>query len=80
MAVVQIIALLIILQTSGIVPLLFSVKVTRMICFVFAGYLSINSIMNLFSDSKKEKLIMTPLAVVTAICFWVTGFNVQIQI
>lgn len=74
MAVIQIMALLIILQTSGIVPLLFSLKITRVICFVFAGYLSLNSIMNFFSHSKKEKLVMTPLAVIAAICFWIVAF------
>lgn len=74
MAIIQTMGLLIILQKSSTLPLLFSLKVTRIICFVYAGYLSLNSIMNFFSRSKKEKLIMTPLAIVTAICFWVTAF------
>ncbi|WP_310602303.1 hypothetical protein [Anaerosporobacter sp.] len=78
MVAIQIMALLIILQTSGIVPLLFSVKVTKIICFVFAGYLSLNSIMNLFSYSRKEKLIITPLSIVAAICFWITAFSTKI--
>ena len=73
MIAIQIIALVIVLQTSGAVPLLLPLNITRIICFVFAVYLSFNSIMNLFSDSIKEKLIMTPLAAIAAICFWITA-------
>jgi len=39
---------------------------------VMAVYLSLNTIMNFVSKSKKEKYIMTPLSFVTAICFWIT--------
>ncbi len=70
----QLFAIVIILQTGGLLPLWFSLKVTTYICFFFAAYLSLNSVMNLFSRSIKERVVMTPLAVATAVCFWLTAF------
>lgn len=74
-AVVQVIAIIVILQTGAVIPLWFSIKITRGICFFFAAYLSLNSVMNLLSNSRKEKLFVTPLSVVTAICFWIVSFS-----
>lgn len=70
---IQWFAILILLQTAGLIPLLVSSEITRGICFFFAVYLSINVVMNAFSKSKKEKYIATPLSVITAICFWFTA-------
>ncbi|MBU5677759.1 hypothetical protein KQI88_15170 [Alkaliphilus sp. MSJ-5] len=72
---VQLFAIVIILQAGGIISLLFSLKATKMICFFFAAYLSLNSIMNALSNSKKEKFIVTPLSIIAAVCFWITAFN-----
>lgn len=72
---IQLFIMLILLQTGGIVPLLFSEKVTKGICIFFAVYLSFNVIMNSFSNSKKEKYVATPLSLGAAICFWVTVLN-----
>lgn len=72
---IQLFAIVIILQTGGYLPLLFSMKVTKIICFFFAAYLSFNSILNALSNSKKEKYMITPLSVLSAICFWITAFN-----
>lgn len=69
---VQIIAIITILQVGKILPLLFSMKVTRNICIFFAVYLSLNSIVNVFSNSKKERYVATPLSVAAAICFWIS--------
>lgn len=71
---IQWFAILILLQTAGLIPLMFSSGVTKGLCFFFAVYLSFNSVMNTLSKSKKEKYIVTPLSVITAICFWVTAF------
>jgi hypothetical protein len=71
-------AVMIILQTGGILPLLFSMKTTKLICFIFAAYLSLNTIMNALSNSKKEKYFATPLSVMAAICFWITAFNAHL--
>ena len=73
--ILQVFFVLIILQMGEIIPLLFSYNVTKIIGIVMAIYLSLNTVMNLISKSKKEKYIMTPLSFVTAICFWITALQ-----
>ena len=72
---IQIFAMIIILQAGGLLPLWFSFKNTKYICFFFAAYLSLNTIMNMISKSKKEKYVMTPLSLIAGICFWITAFQ-----
>ncbi len=62
-----------ILQGGGILKCWFSEKTTMIICLVFAGFFAINTFMNLISQSKKEKYVMTPLAAIEAICFALTA-------
>lgn len=69
----QIFFVVIILQMGGFIPMWFSENVTKIICIVMAVYLSLNIVMNFISKSKKEKYIMTPLSLMTAICFWITA-------
>ncbi|MEE1056110.1 MAG: hypothetical protein UH239_02560 [Acutalibacteraceae bacterium] len=64
-----------ILQAGGIIPLWFSENVTEIICIIMAVYLSLNTVMNFISKSKKEKYIMTPLSLLTAICYWITALQ-----
>lgn len=71
--IVQILFVVIILQMGGFLPLWFSYNATKIICIIMAVYLSLNTIMNLISKSKKEKYIMTPLSLISAICFWITA-------
>ncbi|MDO4305066.1 MAG: hypothetical protein Q4D94_14260 [Bacillota bacterium] len=71
--ILQILFVVIILQMGGFIPLWFSYDVTKIICIIMAVYLSLNTIMNLISKSKKEKYIMTPLSLISAICFWITA-------
>ncbi|MDF2540453.1 MAG: hypothetical protein K0S47_171 [Herbinix sp.] len=73
--IIQLFAIIIILQTGGILPTWFSLNTTRMICYFFAIYLSLNSILNVLSSSKKEKYVVTPLSVLSAICFWITAIK-----
>ena len=73
--ILQVFFVLIILQMGEIIPLLFSYNVTKVIGIVMAVYLSLNTVMNLISKSKKEKYIMTPLSFVSAICFWITALQ-----
>lgn len=70
---VQLFAIMIILQAGGLLPLVFSQPITRGICFFFAAYLSINVIMNFLSKSDKEKWIVGPLSLIAAACFWITA-------
>lgn len=72
---IQLFAILILLQAGGFIPLMFSFKITKYICLFFAAYLSLNTIMNLTSKSKKEKYVMTPLSFMAAICYWITAFQ-----
>lgn len=69
----QIFFVIIILQLGGFVPLWFTAKTTQIIGIAMAIYLSLNSIMNFISKSKKEKYIMTPLSLIAAVCFWITA-------
>lgn len=71
--ILQILFVVIILQMGGVIPLWFSYDVTKIICIIMAVYLSLNTIMNLISKSKKGKYIMTPLSLISAICFWITA-------
>ncbi|WP_217640057.1 hypothetical protein [Fontibacillus panacisegetis] len=70
---IQLFAIIVILQAGKIIPLWFSIKTTKYIIIFFAIYLSLNTIMNFLSTSKKEKLYATPLSIIAAICFWITG-------
>lgn len=73
--ILQIFFIVIILQMGGLIPLWFSARVTKIIGIVMAVYLSLNTIMNFISKSKKEKYIITPLSFVTAVCFWITALH-----
>lgn len=68
--VLQLFFLIILLQTGNIFPMWFNEKTTKIISIIMAVYLSLNTIMNFVSKSKKEKIIMTPLSFITALCFW----------
>ena len=72
---IQIFAMIIILQAGGFIPLWLSFGATKCICFFFAAYLSLNTIMNMISKSRKEKYVMTPLSLIAGICFWITAFQ-----
>lgn len=69
----QIFFVIVILQMGSFFPLWFSKEVTKIICIVMSVYLSLNTVMNFVSKSKKEKCIMTPLSFVAAVCFWITA-------
>lgn len=71
--ILQLFFVIIILQMGGFIPLWFSCKATKRVCIVMAVYLSLNVVMNSISKSKKEKYIMTPLSLLSAICFWITA-------
>ena len=63
----------ILLQLGGHMAPWFSHQVTKVIGIVLAAYLTLNSFANLASKSKQEKYVMTPLSVVTAICYWINA-------
>ena len=69
----QVFFAIVLLQLGGFMPLWFSHKVTKIIGIALAVYLSMNCLANLASKSKKEKFVMTPLSVITAVCYWVNA-------
>ncbi len=71
----QVFFMMILLQLGGYIPLVFSHGGTKIIGIVLAAYLSLNCLANLFSKSKKEKYVMTPLSLITAVCFWICAFQ-----
>lgn len=71
--VIQIFAIIIVLQAGSFIPIWFSYKTTKYICFFFAAYLFLNTIMNLSSKSKKEKYVMTPISFIAALSFLITA-------
>ena len=50
----QLFAIIIALQGGGYLGLWFAYEVTKIICYVFAGYMVLNTIMNFISKSKKD--------------------------
>ncbi|MBR6404387.1 MAG: hypothetical protein IKS48_13485 [Eubacterium sp.] len=73
---VQIFALYVLLAAGGKVPIFISAKATKITCICFAIFFFFNTVMNLFSTSKKEKYAMTPMSAIEAICFLVTFLRI----
>ena len=73
--VIQIFAMIIILQAGGFISLWLPFTVTKYICFFFAAYLTLNTIMNIISKSRKEKYVMTLISLIAGICFWIMAFQ-----
>ena len=71
--ILQIFFVVIILQMGRFIPFWFSESTTKIICIVMAVYLSLNTVMNFISKSRKERYIMTPLSAITAVCYWITA-------
>ena len=69
----QIFALYIILAAGSIVPYIINYTVTRVICFIFAAFFFGNTFLNTISPSKKEKFVMTPMSLISAVCFLITA-------
>ena len=70
----QIIAAISVLYVGEVISLNIPFSIARGVCIFFAFYLLLNTGMNLMSFSKKEKYVMTPLALIGSICFFVTVF------
>lgn len=74
--ILQIFFAITILQAGGIMPLWFSHKTTKIICIVMAVYLSLNVFVNFISKSKKERYIIGPTSLFTAICYWIVALEI----
>ncbi|WP_083391995.1 hypothetical protein [Bacillus sp. MUM 13] len=74
-ALVQLAAIVFLLKTGDIISADIPKNMAKGACYFFACYLLINTILNGMSKSKKEKLVMTPLSFLTAMCFFITALN-----
>jgi hypothetical protein len=72
---IQLVAIMFILQAGNVISIDALKTIAKGVCYFFAFYLIVNTIMNALSNSKKEKLVMTPLSFLTAICFLITAMN-----
>ena len=50
-------------------------RLIRSAVWVFAGYFSLNTIMNLLSQSSAEQLTMTPVSLALVVCFLVVALS-----
>ena len=73
----QIFALYVLLASGGKCPRFIPFNALKIICIVFAVFFAGNTVMNLFSKSKKEKFVMTPMSAIAAVCFAVTAFTMS---
>lgn len=73
--ILQVLFAVVLLQMGGFASLWFSRNATKVIGIIMAVYLSLNTVMNFFSKSKREKYIMTPLSALATICFWITAIE-----
>lgn len=72
---IQLIAIMFILQVGNVISISLIAPIAKGVCYFFAFYLFLNTVMNTFSKSNKEKIVMTPLSFITAICFLITALN-----
>ncbi|MGQ4668494.1 hypothetical protein ACUIJN_22205 [Metabacillus halosaccharovorans] len=72
---IQLIAIIFILQVGHVISISLLTPIAKGVCYFFSCYLFLNTVMNVFSKSRKEKLVMTPLSFITAICFLITALN-----
>ncbi|WJH33671.1 hypothetical protein N6H14_27230 [Paenibacillus sp. CC-CFT747] len=72
---IQLLAIFFVLQAGHVINLGSLNQVAKWVCYFFAVYLILNTVMNGMSPSRKEKMLMTPLSFIAAICFFVTAWN-----
>ncbi|MDU1892325.1 MAG: hypothetical protein E6767_16695 [Dysgonomonas sp.] len=73
--IIQLFGIVVLLQGGGIINTCLSTNVIRIACYVFAVYLSLNVLMNIASKSKKEKMLMAPLSLIVAACYWILALE-----
>jgi len=65
----------VLLQAGNIIESGISIGIIKILGYIFAIYLTVNIVMNLFSKSNKERWVMTPLSLAVAVCYWITLLN-----
>jgi len=62
-----------VLERAGIITILNNPIFVLVIVWIIALYLAFNTVINAISKSMKEKLIMTPLSLISAICCFIVA-------
>ena len=62
-----------VLERAGIITVLNNPVLSLIIVWIIALYLAFNTIINAISKSMKEKLIMTPLSLISSICCFIVA-------
>lgn len=64
-----------ILARAGMVQPLVQVPVVRVVTWVFAGFLLLNTLGNIASQSPSERMVMTPVSLFLAICIFMVALS-----
>ena len=64
-----------VLSRAGLLPPGSEPVWVRVSAWFFAGYMSLNTIGNIVSKSTLERIVMTPVAALLALCFTVVAFS-----
>lgn len=62
-----------VLERAGLITILNNPILTLVIVWIIALYLAFNTLINAISKSMKEKLIMTPLSLISSICCFIVA-------
>jgi len=62
-----------VLERAGMIIIFNNLIFTLVIVWIIAIYLAFNTLLNAISKSKQEKLIMTPLSLILAICCFIVA-------
>lgn len=73
--IMQFVALFTILSAGHVLPETIPFGIVRILAFFYSVYLTFYTATVFFSLSAKERHVMGPLAVASAICFWITAFG-----
>lgn len=73
--IIQLLSILVLLEKGKVLFIGLPAGLVTGLCYFFAVYLTLNTLLNAFSKSKKERLAMTPLSLITAVCFWITAIT-----
>ena len=62
-----------VLERAGIIIIFNNPILTMVIVWIIAIYLAFNTLLNVLSKSKPEKLIMTPISLISTICCFIVA-------
>jgi len=63
--------IIIVLERAEIITILNNVVLTAIVVWIYAVYSTLNTLMNAASKSQSEKLIMTPISLLIAVCCYI---------